>query len=173
MTPNLKSDKTQARRFSVFNAPNALSVYRIAAAPLILYSIFSGHRMLFAWLVIINLVTDALDVPCFPHRPPALMDLFGGGSGDDPRRDGAEPVLHPLPDCPAAFAETCRLAMLATSAVKRSGITSRSIIPISSIARPSFFYPVFPGNLFRCSRTGRYAWYSSGHVVARRIFVFR
>ncbi len=61
MTHNLKADKTQARRFSVFNAPNALSVYRIAAAPLILYSIFSGHRMLFAWLVIINLVTDALD----------------------------------------------------------------------------------------------------------------
>ena len=61
MTHNLKADKTQARRFSVFNAPNALSVYRIAAAPLILYGIFSGHRMLFAWLVIINLVTDALD----------------------------------------------------------------------------------------------------------------
>jgi len=61
MTHNLKADKTQAKRFSVFNAPNALSVYRIAAAPLILYGIFSGHRMLFAWLVIINLVTDALD----------------------------------------------------------------------------------------------------------------
>lgn len=61
MTHNLKADKTQARRFSVFNVPNALSVYRIAAAPLILYGIFSGHRMLFAWLVIINLVTDALD----------------------------------------------------------------------------------------------------------------
>jgi len=61
MPHNLKADKTQARRFSVFNAPNALSVYRIAAAPLILYGIFSGHRMLFAWLVIINLVTDALD----------------------------------------------------------------------------------------------------------------
>ena len=61
MTHNLKADKTQARRFSGFNAPNALSVYRIAAAPLILYGIFSGHRMLFAWLVIINLVTDALD----------------------------------------------------------------------------------------------------------------
>ena len=61
MTHNLKADKTQARRFSAFNVPNALSVYRIAAAPLILYGIFSGHRMLFAWLVIINLVTDALD----------------------------------------------------------------------------------------------------------------
>ena len=50
-------DKTQ----SLFNVPNALSLYRIATAPVILYSIFSGHRLLFAWLIIINLATDALD----------------------------------------------------------------------------------------------------------------
>lgn len=49
------------RRVSVFNMPNALSVYRIAAAPAILYGLFSAHRMLFAWLIIINLATDALD----------------------------------------------------------------------------------------------------------------
>lgn len=61
MTQNLKADETQARRGSVFNAPNALSLYRIAAAPVILYAIFSGHRMLFAWLIIISLGTDALD----------------------------------------------------------------------------------------------------------------
>jgi len=46
---------------ALFNVPNALSLYRIATAPVILYSIFAGHRLLFAWLVIINLVTDALD----------------------------------------------------------------------------------------------------------------
>jgi len=46
---------------SLFNVPNALSLYRIASAPVILYSIFSGHRLLFAWLIIIDLVTDALD----------------------------------------------------------------------------------------------------------------
>lgn len=61
MTQNLRADETQARRGSVFNAPNALSLYRIAAAPVILYGIFSGHRMLFAWLIIINFGTDALD----------------------------------------------------------------------------------------------------------------
>ena len=46
---------------SLFNVPNALSLYRVAAAPVILYSIFLDHRLLFAWLIIINLVTDALD----------------------------------------------------------------------------------------------------------------
>lgn len=46
---------------SFFNVPNALSLYRVASAPVILYSIFCGHRLLFAWLIIINLVTDALD----------------------------------------------------------------------------------------------------------------
>lgn len=61
MTQNLKADETPARRGRVFNAPNALSLYRIAAAPVILYAIFSGQRMLFAWLIIISLGTDALD----------------------------------------------------------------------------------------------------------------
>ena len=61
MAQNLKPDKTQARRVSLFNVPNALSVYRIATAPAILYGLFSAHRMLFAWLIIINLATDALD----------------------------------------------------------------------------------------------------------------
>ena len=61
MTQDLKPDEAQAMRVSVFNVPNALSVYRIAAAPAILYGLFSTHRMLFAWLIIINLATDALD----------------------------------------------------------------------------------------------------------------
>jgi cardiolipin synthase len=61
MTQDLKPDEAQAMRVSVFNVPNALSVYRIAAAPVILYGLFSTHRMLFAWLIIINLATDALD----------------------------------------------------------------------------------------------------------------
>ena len=61
MPHDLKPDEAQARRVSVFNVPNALSIYRIAAAPVILYGLFSGHRMLFAWLIIINLATDALD----------------------------------------------------------------------------------------------------------------
>jgi CDP-diacylglycerol--glycerol-3-phosphate 3-phosphatidyltransferase len=50
-------NKTQ----SLFNVPNALSLYRIATAPVILYCIFYDYRLLFAWLIIINLVTDALD----------------------------------------------------------------------------------------------------------------
>ena len=61
MTQELKPDEAQGRRVSVFNVPNALSVYRIAAAPAILYGLFSAHRLLFAWLIIINLATDALD----------------------------------------------------------------------------------------------------------------
>ena len=51
----------QTRRVSVFNVPNALSLYRVATTPVILYSLFSDHRLLFAWLIIINLITDALD----------------------------------------------------------------------------------------------------------------
>ena len=61
MTQDLKPDGAQAIRIRLFNVPNALSAYRIAAAPAILYGLFSGHRMLFAWLIIINLATDALD----------------------------------------------------------------------------------------------------------------
>ena len=61
MTQDLKVNKTQSRRVNVFNVPNALSVYRLATAPVILYSIFSDHRLLFAWLIIVNLLTDALD----------------------------------------------------------------------------------------------------------------
>jgi CDP-diacylglycerol--glycerol-3-phosphate 3-phosphatidyltransferase len=61
MTQDPKPDEAPARRVSVFNVPNALSVYRIAAAPAILYGLFSDHRLLFAWLIIINLATDALD----------------------------------------------------------------------------------------------------------------
>jgi len=61
MTQALKPDEAPVRRVSVFNVPNALSVYRLAAAPAILYGLFSAHRLLFAWLIIINLATDALD----------------------------------------------------------------------------------------------------------------
>lgn len=61
MTQDPKPDEAPAMRGSVFNVPNALSVYRIAAAPAILYGLFSAHRMLFAWLIIISLATDALD----------------------------------------------------------------------------------------------------------------
>jgi cardiolipin synthase (CMP-forming) len=45
----------------VFNVPNLLSAYRIACVPVILCAIFSGHRMLFAWLIIANLLTDIAD----------------------------------------------------------------------------------------------------------------
>jgi len=61
MAHDLSSAATPARRVSVCNVPNALSVYRLAAAPAILYGLFSDHRLLFAWLIIINLATDALD----------------------------------------------------------------------------------------------------------------
>lgn len=61
MAHDLTSDAAPARRVSVCNVPNALSVYRLAAAPAILYGLFSDHRLLFAWLIIINLATDALD----------------------------------------------------------------------------------------------------------------
>jgi CDP-diacylglycerol--glycerol-3-phosphate 3-phosphatidyltransferase len=61
MIRNLKLPEQQSGLASIFNVPNVLSVYRIAAAPAILYGLFSSHRMLFAWLIIINLATDALD----------------------------------------------------------------------------------------------------------------
>ena len=61
MIQNLIPGEVQARRVRVLNVPNVLSVYRIATAPAILYGLFSAHRMLFAWLIIINLATDALD----------------------------------------------------------------------------------------------------------------
>ena len=61
MSQALIPDEAHARHVSVFNVPNALSVYRLAAAPAILYGLFSDHRLLFAWLIIINLATDALD----------------------------------------------------------------------------------------------------------------
>jgi CDP-diacylglycerol--glycerol-3-phosphate 3-phosphatidyltransferase len=61
MLQDQKMNKQKTRRVSVFNVPNALSLYRVATAPVILYCIFSGHRLLFAWLIVINLFTDALD----------------------------------------------------------------------------------------------------------------
>jgi len=52
---------TVERREKVFNVPNLLSAYRIACIPVILFVIFSGHRMLFAGLIIANLLTDIAD----------------------------------------------------------------------------------------------------------------
>ena len=48
-------------RAAVFNVPNFLSAYRIAVVPAILFAILNGHRMAFAWLILVSLVTDILD----------------------------------------------------------------------------------------------------------------
>ena len=45
----------------ILNIPNALSFYRLAAAPVILILIFAGQREAFSVLVVISLITDALD----------------------------------------------------------------------------------------------------------------
>lgn len=43
------------------NVPNALSFYRILAFPVVLYFALSGREMLFALMLMVNLVTDILD----------------------------------------------------------------------------------------------------------------
>ena len=44
----------------ILTIPNALSFYRLAMFPLILYFILSGRESLFALFLVINLVTDIL-----------------------------------------------------------------------------------------------------------------
>ena len=43
------------------NVPNLLSFYRLISFPLVLYFAFVGQEKIFAILLIINLITDALD----------------------------------------------------------------------------------------------------------------
>ena len=45
----------------IFNLPNALSFYRLAAIPFIVYCLINENRTLFITLICINLVTDVLD----------------------------------------------------------------------------------------------------------------
>ncbi|MDX9940717.1 MAG: CDP-alcohol phosphatidyltransferase family protein [Bacteroidales bacterium] len=45
----------------ILTIPNALSFYRLAMFPLILYFILSGRESLFALFLVINLVTDVAD----------------------------------------------------------------------------------------------------------------
>lgn len=46
---------------NIYNIPNALSFYRIAALPFIVYAIINGNREVFILLLSINLITDILD----------------------------------------------------------------------------------------------------------------
>ena len=48
-------------RTRIMTVPNALSAYRIAVAPVILWMILGGHRTAFATLVIVSLITDVFD----------------------------------------------------------------------------------------------------------------
>ncbi|MEM6966727.1 MAG: CDP-alcohol phosphatidyltransferase family protein [Bacteroidota bacterium] len=43
------------------NIPNLLSLYRVFMFPVILFTLFEAHEILFVWLICINLITDILD----------------------------------------------------------------------------------------------------------------
>lgn len=45
----------------IINIPNALSAYRLAALPFIIYTIVKGDKQLYILLLSINLITDILD----------------------------------------------------------------------------------------------------------------
>jgi len=46
---------------NIFNLPNLLSFYRVAAFPFILFFVYSGNERLFSVFLCINLITDILD----------------------------------------------------------------------------------------------------------------
>ncbi|MCL2327284.1 MAG: CDP-alcohol phosphatidyltransferase family protein [Bacteroidetes bacterium] len=50
-----------AKKNSIYNVPNFLSLYRLLSFPFVMYLAFSGNEQLFAIFLIINLITDALD----------------------------------------------------------------------------------------------------------------
>lgn len=49
------------RRVSVYTLSNALSVYRLLAAPAVAAAALTGHRTLFIVLALVSLFTDAID----------------------------------------------------------------------------------------------------------------
>ncbi|MEZ5768143.1 MAG: CDP-alcohol phosphatidyltransferase family protein [Paracoccaceae bacterium] len=56
-----RGGKGAKRRVSVYTISNALSVYRLLAAPAVAAAALSGHRTLFVTLAMISLFTDAID----------------------------------------------------------------------------------------------------------------
>jgi cardiolipin synthase len=57
MTAETQSPKKE----NIWNIPNAISLYRLGSFPFLLYLIFVGNEPLFATLICINLVSDAVD----------------------------------------------------------------------------------------------------------------
>ncbi|MDP2187265.1 MAG: CDP-alcohol phosphatidyltransferase family protein [Sphingobacteriaceae bacterium] len=51
----------KSAKVSNWNLPNAISLYRLLSFPFLLYLIFAGNESLFAIMLCINLVSDAVD----------------------------------------------------------------------------------------------------------------
>lgn len=65
----------RVRGRSAFWLINAMTVYRLAMAPVLLYLAWSGNLHLFKWLVTISFVTDAIDGPLTRHF--GVTSVFG------------------------------------------------------------------------------------------------
>ena len=53
--------KIYVRGENIINLPNAISLYRLLAFPVILYAALVGNESLFVWLLCISLVSDVAD----------------------------------------------------------------------------------------------------------------
>jgi CDP-diacylglycerol--glycerol-3-phosphate 3-phosphatidyltransferase len=57
----MNSEKSTPQKEKIWNLPNAISLYRLLSFPFLLYLVFTGNESLFATLLCINLVSDAVD----------------------------------------------------------------------------------------------------------------
>ncbi len=57
----MPSEKSTTQKEKIWNLPNAISLYRLLSFPFLLYLVFAGNESLFATLLCINLVSDAVD----------------------------------------------------------------------------------------------------------------
>jgi CDP-diacylglycerol--glycerol-3-phosphate 3-phosphatidyltransferase len=60
-TVTMNSEKSTPQKEKIWNLPNAISLYRLLSFPFLLYLVFTGNESLFATLLCINLVSDAID----------------------------------------------------------------------------------------------------------------
>jgi CDP-diacylglycerol--glycerol-3-phosphate 3-phosphatidyltransferase len=57
----MSPEKSTPQKEKIWNLPNAISMYRLLSFPFLLYLVFTGNESLFATLLCINLVSDAVD----------------------------------------------------------------------------------------------------------------
>jgi CDP-diacylglycerol--glycerol-3-phosphate 3-phosphatidyltransferase len=57
----MNSEKSTPQKEKIWNLPNAISLYRLLSFPFLLYLVFTSNESLFATLLCINLVSDAVD----------------------------------------------------------------------------------------------------------------